>query len=95
MSLAQHVTQSQGFDYQSPTSATDFQFPDFQRPRRRSHGLGNPESPLSPRSVAAPAGEAKPPEWRRLSYNPVETPQDQRGHNRAAYKVSNLKRLGE
>ncbi|KAL6855427.1 hypothetical protein ACO1O0_006573 [Amphichorda felina] len=34
MSLAQHVTQSQGFDYQSPTGVRD-----FQEPRRRSHDV--------------------------------------------------------
>lgn len=83
MSLAQHVTQAQGFDYESPARAGDLQTTDRES-----------LAPLSPRSTGVPNRETNGSDWRRLSYAPVDFPRDQRPR-RAAYKVSNFKRAGK
>ncbi|TDZ39558.1 Protein FMP42 [Colletotrichum spinosum] len=78
MSLAQHVTQAEGFDY--------------ERPAEPVSQLDNGESvfgawqPLSTDSLA----NNNDPQWRRLSFAPVEPVHVEKPI--AAYKVSNAKR---
>ncbi|KAF5662711.1 hypothetical protein FHETE_7817 [Fusarium heterosporum] len=83
MSLAQHVTQTQGFDYEGPAN------PNYEGPTHPSvsPGFGTP-------NIIAPGEEyvsfPDRSEWRRLSFAPVDIVQ--RLPNLAAYKVSDVKR---
>ncbi|KAM0350600.1 hypothetical protein ACHAPU_003085 [Fusarium lateritium] len=86
MSLAQHVTQTQGFDYEGPAN------PNYEGPTHPS---------VSPRfgtpNIIAPGErfESFPDrsEWRRLSFAPVDIVQ--KLPNLAAYKVSDVKRYAQ
>ncbi|KAF5024414.1 hypothetical protein F66182_3500 [Fusarium sp. NRRL 66182] len=86
MSLAQHVTQTEGFDYEGPAN------PNYEGPSHAiSPAFGTPD-------ILAPRGDYEQavvdrPEWRRLSFAPVEIVKEL--PRLAAYKVSNLKRYGE
>lgn len=86
MSLAQHVTQTQGFDYEGPAN------PNYEGPAHPSvsPNFGTP-------NIIAPGEEyvsfPDRSEWRRLSFAPVDIVQ--KLPNLAAYKVSDLKRYGE
>ncbi|KAK1672097.1 major facilitator superfamily transporter [Colletotrichum godetiae] len=76
MSLAQHVTQAEGFDYERPTEQVD------------SNGQGEPIfGTLNPFNAESSNDD---PQWRRLSFAPVETVHAEKPI--AAYKVSNTKR---
>ncbi|KAH7233532.1 major facilitator superfamily domain-containing protein [Fusarium tricinctum] len=83
MSLAQHVTQTQGFDYEGPAN------PNYEGPTHPSvsPSFGTP-------NIIAPGEEyvsfPDRSEWRRLSFAPVDIVQ--KLPNLAAYKVSDLKR---
>ncbi|KAF4974841.1 hypothetical protein FZEAL_8302 [Fusarium zealandicum] len=74
MSLAQHVTQGDGFDYEGPA---------------------NPNAAFGTANILnIGAGEdANRPEWRRLSFAPVEIAQEE--PHIAAYKTSNAKRCAQ
>lgn len=83
MSLAQHVTQIEGFDYEGPANplvATDYaqSLADNTIPRSLTPGLG----PVDNKS-----------EWRQLNFAPAE-PLSLEPHI-AAYKVSNARRYGK
>jgi hypothetical protein len=86
MSLAQHVTQTQGFDYEGPAN------PNYEGP---THPSVSPS--FGTQNTIAPGEEyvsfPDRSEWRRLSFAPVDIVQ--KLPNLAAYKVSNLKRYGE
>lgn len=83
MSLAQHVTQTEGFDYEGPAN------PNYEGPSHpnASTGFGTGNS-LAPGDECDQSGDRS--EWRRLSFAPVEVAK--KLPNIAAYKVSNLKR---
>lgn len=79
MSLAQHVTQAEGFDYERPTEQIE--------------STGNAEAifdTLNPFNTESSINE---PQWRRLSFAPIETVHAEKPI--AAYKVSNTKRWGK
>lgn len=82
MSLAQHVTQDEGFDYRwhvNPfTGATDGQ-------------TDQENQNLIPRETVQ---DNNVPEWRRKSFAPVDLTQPDIQHT-AAYKISNRQRIGE
>jgi hypothetical protein len=80
MSLAQHVTQTEGFDYEGPAN------PNYEGP---SHPNVSPV--LVPGDECDQSGDRS--EWRRLSFAPIEIAK--KLPNIAAYNVSNLKRYGE
>jgi hypothetical protein len=85
MSLAQHVTQTEGFDYEGPAGAKDTPEVDAERvsllfPPVQDSGDVPEDSKIS--------------EWHRLSYAPIEFGVEERGPRDAAYKVSNFKRGG-
>ncbi|KAG5805365.1 hypothetical protein H9Q71_010065 [Fusarium xylarioides] len=83
MSLAQHVTQTEGFDYEGPAN------PNYEAPGHPSVSLG-----FGTGNTLVPGDECDQsddrPEWRRLTFAPVEVVK--KLPNIAAYKVSNLKR---
>ncbi|KAF4956994.1 hypothetical protein FGADI_3406 [Fusarium gaditjirri] len=83
MSLAQHVTQTEGFDYEGPAN------PNYEGPSHPNvlpdFGTGNT---LVPEDEGDQSGDRS--EWRRLNFAPVEVVR--KLPNIAAYKVSNLKR---
>ncbi|KAK0383162.1 hypothetical protein NLU13_9075 [Sarocladium strictum] len=85
MSLVQHVTQAEGFDYDGrPSNSTV----NSLEPNESFDG--------GPQSLEATNLDDRLPEWRRLSYAPIdltkgETPLP----NAPAYKVSNAKRLAQ
>ncbi|KAF4420126.1 photosystem II D2 [Fusarium acutatum] len=83
MSLAQHVTQTEGFDYEGPAN------PNYEGPSHPnvSPGFGSGNI-LVPGDECDQSGDRS--EWRRLSFAPVEVAK--KLPNIAAYKVSNLKR---
>ncbi|KAL0940297.1 major facilitator superfamily transporter [Colletotrichum truncatum] len=78
MSLAQHVTQAEGFDYERPAEQTEQ--PD------NGEALFGTLQPLSTESF----NNHNDPQWRRLSFAPIEP--DHVEKPIAAYKVSNAKR---
>ncbi|KAF4998902.1 hypothetical protein FGRMN_2833 [Fusarium graminum] len=83
MSLAQHVTQTQGFDYEGPAN------PNYEGP---THPSASP-SFGTPNIIALGESYVSFPdrsEWRRLSFAPVDIVQ--KLPNLAAYKVSDVKR---
>ena len=86
MSLAQHVTQTEGFDYEGPAN------PNYEGPSHPnvSPGFGTGNI-FVPGDECDQSGDRS--EWRRLSFAPVEIAK--KLPNIAAYKVSNLKRYGE
>nr|RBQ96039.1 hypothetical protein FVER53263_08606 [Fusarium verticillioides] len=83
MSLAQHVTQTEGFDYEGPAN------PSYEGPSYPSvsPGFGSGNT-LVPGDECDQSGDRS--EWRRLNFAPVEVAK--KLPNIAAYKVSNLKR---
>ncbi|KAF4454451.1 hypothetical protein F53441_3078 [Fusarium austroafricanum] len=83
MSLAQHVTQTEGFDYEGPAN------PNYEGPTHPnvSPGFGTGNILVSGDECDQNGDR---PEWRRLSFAPVEIVQAL--PNIAAYKVSNIKR---
>ncbi|OLN86720.1 Protein FMP42-like protein 2 [Colletotrichum chlorophyti] len=76
MSLAQHVTQAEGFDYERPAEHLD--------------QVGNNEAPFGSAQLELNETSNDDPQWRRLSFAPVETVHVEKPI--AAYKVSNTKR---
>lgn len=80
MSLAQHVTQAEGFDYERPVEQTD-------QVSNAEAAFGTLQ-PLSTDSLV----NNSDPQWRRLSFAPVEPAHVEKPI--AAYKVSNAKRWG-
>ncbi|KAJ4118887.1 hypothetical protein NW768_010626 [Fusarium equiseti] len=84
MSLAQHVTQTEGFDYEGPAN------PNYEGPTHQniSPGFGTPNI-LAPDRIEYESFPDRS-EWRRLSFAPVEIVQ--KLPHLAAYKVSDLKR---
>lgn len=91
MSLAQHVTQVEGYDYDGRANLK----PDDEESAEQHDSV--PPLPWSP-TLGAVSDEAKPlSEWRRLSYNPVDNTQDQpeAQERDAAYKVPNWKKCGK
>lgn len=80
MSLAQHVTQIGGFDYEGPAnpSVNPEGTSEFGTANLLNLGEGD-DTNLS--------------EWRRLSFAPVELPREE--PHIAAYKVSNARRYGK
>ncbi|KAK1722831.1 uncharacterized protein BDZ83DRAFT_753980 [Colletotrichum acutatum] len=76
MSLAQHVTQAEGFDYERPTEHIE--------------STGNGESIFGTLNPFNTDSSNDDPQWRRLSFAPVETLHAEKPI--AAYKVSNTKR---
>jgi hypothetical protein len=87
MSLAQHVTQTEGFDYEGPAN------PNYEGPTHPSisPGFGTPNI-LVPDRIEYESFPDRS-EWRRLSFAPVEIVQ--KLPHLAAYKVSDLKRYGK
>ncbi|KAI8291056.1 hypothetical protein K4K60_003526 [Colletotrichum sp. SAR11_57] len=81
MSLAQHVTQAEGFDYERPAEQPD-QSGD-------SEAVFGTLQPLSTDSLI----NNNDPQWRRLSFAPVEQTHVEKPI--AAYKVSNAKRWAQ
>ncbi|KAJ4264458.1 hypothetical protein NW762_005658 [Fusarium torreyae] len=82
MSLAQHVTQTEGFDYEGPAN------PNYEgHTHAISPAFGTPNI-LVPGEQYEAAGDRS--EWRRLSFAPIEIVQEL--PNLAAYKISNTKR---
>ncbi|KAJ4181515.1 hypothetical protein FALCPG4_016657 [Fusarium falciforme] len=82
MSLAQHVTQVEGFDYQGPAN------PNYECPAPPSF-----QGPFGAPDVLSPGvgDDTNRSEWRRLSFAPVDITQDE--PHIAAYKVSDVKRF--
>ncbi|CAI6090987.1 unnamed protein product [Clonostachys chloroleuca] len=77
MSLAQHVTQGEGFDYQSPR-------PDD------AEGVGNIHNNTLETYHQTP-NDDKPAEWQCMSFAPADLALQDQQHT-AAYKVSNLRK---
>ncbi|KAH6976781.1 major facilitator superfamily domain-containing protein [Ilyonectria destructans] len=77
MSLAQHVTQVEGFDYEGPANPS-------------SNGNLNGNDSTANEQCLGVGEDAHRSEWRRMSFAPVEITQDET--HIAAYKVSNSKR---
>ena len=80
MSLAQHVTNFEGFDYEGPANPSVH--PEVGGEFGTSDLLHFTEGDDTNRS-----------EWRRLSFAPVEVPHEE--PHIAAYKVSNARRYGK
>ncbi|KAF6828762.1 major facilitator superfamily transporter [Colletotrichum plurivorum] len=78
MSLAQHVTQAEGFDYERPVEQAE--------PANNAEAAFGTFQPLSTDSLV----NNSDPQWRRLSFAPVEPAHAEKPI--AAYKVSNAKR---
>lgn len=87
MSLAQHVTHPEGFDYEGPAN------PNYEGPTHPdiSPGFGTPNILVPDRYEYESFPDRS--SWRRLSFAPIEIAQ--KLPNLAAYKVSNFKRYGE
>lgn len=87
MSLAQHVTQIEGFDYEGPAGVKPEDVTDAD-PERTS-------LLFPPAQDSSDAFEDnKLSEWRHLSYAPIDFVHEERGPRDAAYKISNFKRGG-
>ncbi|KAH7114964.1 major facilitator superfamily domain-containing protein [Dactylonectria estremocensis] len=80
MSLAQHVTQVEGFDYEGPANPN-------------SNGNLNGNDSTANEQCLGVGEDANRSEWRRMSFAPVEITQDET--HIAAYRVSNSKRYGQ
>ncbi|KAH6975847.1 hypothetical protein EDB80DRAFT_307704 [Ilyonectria destructans] len=80
MSLAQHVTQVEGFDYEGPVNPS-------------SNGNLNGNDSTANEKCLGVGEDAHRSEWRRMSFAPVEITQDET--HIAAYKVSNSKRYAQ
>ncbi|KAK1451243.1 FMP42 [Colletotrichum cuscutae] len=76
MSLAQHVTQAEGFDYERPTEQIG--------------STGNGEAIFGTLNPSNTESSSDEPQWRRLSFAPIETVRAEKPI--AAYKVSNTRR---
>ncbi|KAK1545108.1 major facilitator superfamily transporter [Colletotrichum paranaense] len=76
MSLAQHVTQAEGFDYERPTEQIE--------------STGNGEAIFGTLNPSNTESSSDEPQWRRLSFAPIETVRAEKPI--AAYKVSNTRR---
>jgi MFS family permease len=84
MSLAQHVTQGQGFDYDGAAGPISSE--------------GHEASHATLERLLTPNGDVddnKDLEWRRMSFAPVEFKQEGQSQRTAAYRVSNFRRAGE
>lgn len=84
MSLAQHVTQFDGHDYEGPAGV--------KRPEGDEERASLLRSAQQASSVVVDENETS--EWRRLSYAPADFAPEERKQHHAAFKVSNLKRAG-
>ncbi|KAH8654773.1 major facilitator superfamily domain-containing protein [Ilyonectria robusta] len=80
MSLAQHVTQVDGFDYECPANPS-------------SNGNLNGNDSTANEQCLGVGEDADRSEWRHMSFAPVEIAQDET--HIAAYKVSNSKRYAQ
>jgi hypothetical protein len=87
MSLAHHLVQPEGFDYEGPAN------PKYEGPTHPdiSPGFGTPNI-LDPDGIEYESFPDRS-SWRRLSFAPIEIVQ--KLPNLAAYKVSEIKRYGE
>ncbi|CAF3660936.1 unnamed protein product [Fusarium graminearum] len=87
MSLAQHVTHPEGFDYEGPAN------PNYEGPIHPdiSPGFGTPNILVPDRYEYESFPDRS--SWRRLSFAPIEIAQ--KLPNLAAYKVSNFKRYAQ
>lgn len=81
MSLAQHVTQAQGFDYDGPAAP--------------NHTPDHEWDAMLQQDDQIQYEETKAPEWQQLNFAPGDFAQQERGPRDAAYKVSNIKRAGK
>ncbi|KAG9256217.1 major facilitator superfamily domain-containing protein [Emericellopsis atlantica] len=90
MSLAQHVTQAVGFDYEGPAGSHAGDDQDNERqsllwaPAPQSEAGGEDNNDLNLMS-----------EWRELSYAPLDLKLDEPLERDAAYKVTNTKRIAQ
>lgn len=78
MSLAQHVTRAEGFDYERPTE--------------QAGQISSSEAVSDTLQPGVVENNRDGPQWRRLSFAPIESVHLERPI--AAYKVSNAKRWG-
>ena len=96
MSLAQHVTQQQGFDYEGPANpSSNNTTTAYQIVNSSSNhdGDGEDEGDDADSGIVlhASATETSRPEWRHMNFDPAE-PAKEEPHI-AAYKVSDARRL--
>lgn len=80
MSLAQHVTNFEGFDYEGPANPS-------------VHPEVGGEFGAADLLHLTEGGDTNRSEWRRLSFAPVEVPYEE--PHIAAYKVSDARRYGQ
>lgn len=85
MSLAQHVTQTDGHDYEGPAGVKG-----PEGDEERASLLWSPQN-----GTDDVPEDSKISEWRRLNYAPVDLLTDEPQQRDAAYNVSNLKRAGK
>ena len=101
MSLAQHVTQQQGFDYEGPANLSYSSHHDGDGEDKGDDADSEASSRYTETDTCkgdfsvivlhAPAAETSRPEWRHMNFDPAE-PAKEAPHI-AAYKVSDAKRL--
>lgn len=84
MSLAQRVTQVEGFDYEGPANPA-------------VHHDHHPDGEFGTANLLFPdaTDDNNKSEWRRLSLAPVDVTKDEPLLKEAAYKVSDVKRVGK
>lgn len=91
MSLAQHVTQAEGFDYDPPV--VDESSGHHQHQQQTDNGVAWNHGGVLASTDLQPLDNKS--EWRRMSFAPAEPAVHAQLPRIPAYKVSNLRRLGE